>query len=57
MANFVIEEEVLELDLDSFDEIDEVDCVLTLFVEENGNIEFIINCVDVVCNRGAVFGD
>ena len=62
MANFIIEKEVLELDLDASHKINEIDCVFTRLIEEDIEVEFVIvyrvvvcGVVVVVCDRRAVF--
>ena len=57
MAEFVVEEEVLEFDLDTFYEIDEIDCFIAVFVEENIDIEtvlYFVVAIGVVCSDGWV---
>ena len=49
MANFIIEEEVLELNLDASDKVNKIDCVFTCIVEEDIEIEFVVVCGVVVC--------
>ena len=41
MAEFVVEEEVLEFDLDAFYKIDEIDCFIAVFIEEDIDIETV----------------
>jgi hypothetical protein len=48
VAEFVVEEEVLEFDLNAFYKIDEIDGFVTVFVEENVDIEIVFNFVVAV---------